>query len=178
MYMYMCTYICAQVDNPFYFLEDAGQRLLSILLLHGVYARLLLVPAKMSADYSFDCIPAARGVWLSVSVSVSVCLCLCVAVCLCVCVCVCVCMCMCVCMYVCMCVCVLLAPAQLSAPAKMSADCSFGCCDSCGVGCGGPAAAVGLLPRLRHLCYYRDISITAETETPLLLQRHFCHYRD
>ena len=104
MYMYMCTYICAQVDNPFYFLEDAGQRLLSILLLHGVYARLLLVPAKMSADYSFDCIPAARGVWLSVSVSVSVCLCLCVAVCLCVCVCVCVCMCMCVCMYVCVCV--------------------------------------------------------------------------
>ena len=106
MYMYMCTYICAQVDNPFYFLEDAGQRLLSILLLHGMYGRLLLVPAKMSAD------------------------------------------------------------------------CSFGCCDSCGVGCGGPAAAVGLLPRLRHLCYYRDISITAETETPLLLQRHFCHYRD
>ena len=108
MYMYMCTYTCAQVDNPFYFLADAGQRLLSILLLHGVYARLLLVPAKMSAD------------------------------------------------------------------------CSFGCCDSCGVGCGGPAAAVGLLLRLRHRCYYRDISITTETETPLSLQRlrHLCYYRD
>jgi hypothetical protein len=52
------------LDNPFYYLQTRTQRLLSILVVHGEYARVLLWPTHLSADYSFNCIPAARGLIL------------------------------------------------------------------------------------------------------------------
>jgi hypothetical protein len=51
----------SRVDNAFYYLDGAAERLLSFAVVHGVYGRLLLWPTALSADYSFDCIPAASG---------------------------------------------------------------------------------------------------------------------
>ena len=49
------------VDNPLAFLPTAQARLLSALHVHVIYARLLLWPASLSADYSFDCVPAVHA---------------------------------------------------------------------------------------------------------------------
>lgn len=52
----------SHVDNPLPALPDGPSRLLSALHIHVRYARLLLWPAALSADYSFDCVPATRHV--------------------------------------------------------------------------------------------------------------------
>lgn len=46
------------VDNPLPSLPTRRARVLSALHVHVRYARLLLWPATLSADYSFDCVPA------------------------------------------------------------------------------------------------------------------------
>jgi hypothetical protein len=46
------------VDNPLPSLPDASTRALTRAHVHVRYARLLLWPQTLSADYSFDCIPA------------------------------------------------------------------------------------------------------------------------
>ena len=46
------------VDNPLPSLPDSTSRVLSALHIHVRYARLLLWPSTLSADYSFDCVPA------------------------------------------------------------------------------------------------------------------------
>ena len=46
------------VDNPLPSLPTRSSRIMSALHIHVRYARLLLWPATLSADYSFDCIPA------------------------------------------------------------------------------------------------------------------------
>ena len=51
----------SRVDNPFYYLESSAERLLSFAVVHSVYARLLVWPTALSADYSFDCIPVASS---------------------------------------------------------------------------------------------------------------------
>ncbi len=54
----------SMLDNPFYYLPCQAQRMLSILVVHFEYGLLLLWPTNLSADYSFDCIPPARGLSL------------------------------------------------------------------------------------------------------------------
>jgi hypothetical protein len=54
----------SMLDNPFYYLPSQAQRMLSILVVHFEYGLLLLWPTNLSADYSFDCIPPARGLAL------------------------------------------------------------------------------------------------------------------
>ena len=46
------------VDNPLPSLPTFESRLLTTLHVHVVYAKLLLWPTTLSADYSFDCLPA------------------------------------------------------------------------------------------------------------------------
>lgn len=46
-----------QVENPIAFAPDVTTRALSTLHLHALYARLLLWPARLSADWSFACVP-------------------------------------------------------------------------------------------------------------------------
>ena len=46
------------VDNPLPSLSTRASRVMSALHIHVRYARLLLWPATLSADYSFDCVPA------------------------------------------------------------------------------------------------------------------------
>ena len=51
------------VDNPFASLPTRFTRALSALHVHVRYARLLLWPSSLSADYSFDCVPAVNDWW-------------------------------------------------------------------------------------------------------------------
>ncbi len=46
-----------QVENPIPFLPDATSRALSTAHLHARYAWLLLWPRRLSADWSFPCVP-------------------------------------------------------------------------------------------------------------------------
>ena len=48
------------VDNPLPSLPDMASRLMSAAHVHVRYARLLLWPATLSADYSFNCVPAVK----------------------------------------------------------------------------------------------------------------------
>jgi hypothetical protein len=49
----------AQVENPVAFAEGAT-RALSLAHLHAQYAGLLLYPARMSADWSYRCVPLVQ----------------------------------------------------------------------------------------------------------------------
>ena len=49
------------VDNPLASLPTRRERVLSALHIHVRYARLLLWPSVLSADYSYDCVPAVHA---------------------------------------------------------------------------------------------------------------------
>ena len=53
----------AAVDNPLPSLPNAAVRAMSAAHVHVRYARLLLWPATLSADYSFNCVPMVLDVW-------------------------------------------------------------------------------------------------------------------
>ena len=72
-----CRFSSHRLDNPFYYLDGFVETSLSIMVVHTEYLRLLVYPAALSADYSFDCIPPAQS-----TSCVCVCVCVCVHECL------------------------------------------------------------------------------------------------
>jgi len=52
-----------RVENPIAFEPDPASRLFSTLHLHALYAGLLAFPLRLSADWSFECVPVTRAPW-------------------------------------------------------------------------------------------------------------------
>ena len=55
--------IYRKVENPIAFSSNPLERLLSLLHLHALYARLAFWPARLSCDWSFSCVPMVSSLW-------------------------------------------------------------------------------------------------------------------
>jgi tetratricopeptide (TPR) repeat protein len=55
--------IYRRVENPIAFEREADTRLFSALHLHALYAGLLVFPLRLSADWSFECVPMTPPPW-------------------------------------------------------------------------------------------------------------------